>query len=44
MKKSKFSESQIVGILKEQESGKAVADSCREPGISQGRFYQWKTK
>jgi putative transposase len=44
MKKSKFSESQIVGILKEQESGKAVADICREHGISQGTFYQWKTK
>jgi putative transposase len=42
MKKSKFSESQIVGILKEQ--GKAVADICREHGISQGTFYQWKTK
>jgi putative transposase len=44
MKKSKFSESQIVGILKEQEQGKAVADICREPGISQGTFYQWKAK
>ena len=44
MKKSKFTESQIVGILKEQESGKAVADICREHGISQGTFYQWKTK
>jgi putative transposase len=44
MKKSKFSESQIVGILKEQESGKAVADICREPGLSQGTFYPCKTK
>ena len=44
MKKSKFTESQIVGILKEQESGKAVADICREHGISQGTFYQWKAK
>ena len=44
MKKSKFSESQIVGILKEQEQGKAVADICRGHGISQGTFYQWKAK
>jgi len=44
MKKSKFSDSQIVGILKEQEQGKAVADICREHGISQRTFYQWKAK
>ena len=44
MKKSRFSESQIVGVLKEQEQGKAVADICREHGISQGTFYQWKAK
>lgn len=44
MKKSKFTESQIIGILKQQESGKAVADICRESGISQPTFYQWKSK
>jgi len=44
MKKSKFSESQIIGILKQQESGKSVADICRENGISQPTFYQWKSK
>jgi putative transposase len=44
MKKSKFTESQLVGILKAQESGKSVADICREHGISQGTFYQWKAK
>ncbi len=44
MKKSKFTESQIIGILKSQESGISVADICREHGISQPTFYQWKTK
>lgn len=44
MKKTKFTESQIIGILKEQESGKKVADICREHGISQPSFYQWKSK
>ena len=44
MKKTKFSESQITGILKEQEQGKKVADICREHGISQPTFYQWKSK
>lgn len=44
MKKSKFTESQILGILKEQESGKSVSDICREHGISQAAFYQWKSK
>lgn len=44
MKKSKFTESQIIGILRSQESGQSVADICREHGISQPTFYQWKTK
>jgi putative transposase len=44
MKKTKFTESQIIGILKEQESGKKVVDICREHGISQPSFYQWKSK
>jgi putative transposase len=44
MKKSKFTESQILGILKAQESGRSVADICREHGISQPTFYQWKSK
>lgn len=44
MKKSKFTESQILGILKAQESGHSVADICREHGISQPTFYQWKSK
>ena len=44
MKKSKFTESQIIGILKQQESGKSVVDICREHGLSQPTFYQWKSK
>jgi len=44
MKKTKFTESQIIGILKEQEVGKSVADICRNHGISQGTFYGWRTK
>jgi putative transposase len=44
MKKSKFTESQIIGILKQQESGKSVAEICREYGLSQPTFYQWKSK
>jgi putative transposase len=44
MRTSKFSESQIVGILREQESGRAVADLCREHGISAAAFYKWRSK
>lgn len=44
MKKSKFTESQIISILKEQERGKTVADICREHGVSQPTYYQWKSK
>ena len=44
MKKSKFTESQIISILKQQESGKTVTEICREFGVSQPTFYSWKTK
>ena len=44
MKKSRFSEEQIIGILKEQESGMKTADVCRRHGISEGTFYKWKSK
>lgn len=44
MKRSKFSESQIVAILKEGEAGRLVAEICREHGISNATYYQWKSK
>lgn len=44
MKKSKFSEPQIIKILSEQDKGKSVNEICREFGISQPTFYQWKSK
>ena len=44
MKKSRFSESQIIRILKEANGGRQVADLCREHGISQATYYQWKAK
>jgi putative transposase len=44
MKKSKFSESQIVAILKEGESGVPVAQVLRQYGISQATYYKWKAK
>ena len=44
MKKSRFTETQIVSILKKQESGVKVADICREHGISDQTFYKWKAK
>ena len=44
MKQSKFTEVQIIKILSEQNAGKSVNDICREHGISQGTFYNWKSK
>ncbi len=44
MKKSKFTESQIVAILTEVEKGQKVSDVCRYHGISQPTYYQWKNK
>ena len=44
MKKSNFSESQIISLLRSQESGRNVNDICREHGISQATFYNWKSK
>ncbi len=44
MKKSRFSEAQIVGILKEGEAGVAVALILRKHGISHASFYKWKAK
>jgi len=44
MKRSRFTEEQIVGVLKEQEAGQRTADVCRKHGISEGTFYKWKAK
>jgi len=44
MKKSRFTETQIVKILKEVESGRLVKDVCREYGISEATYYNWKSK
>jgi putative transposase len=44
MKKSVITESQIVAAIKEHESGKKVADICRDLGVHQGTFYNWKKK
>lgn len=44
MRKSKFSESQIVGILKDAESGMPVQDLLRKHGISKATFFKWRSK
>lgn len=44
MKRSRFSQEQIIGILKEHESGMAVAELCRKHGVSDASIYKWKAK
>ncbi|VTZ24976.1 transposase [Methylocella tundrae] len=44
MKRSRFSEEQIIGILKEHEAGVSVADLRRKHGVSDARTYRWKAK
>jgi putative transposase len=44
MRKSRFSEEQIIGILKEHQAGMPVADLCREHGISDATLYTWRSK
>jgi putative transposase len=44
MRRSRFSEEQIIAILKEQEAGMATAELCRRHGISAATFYKWKSR
>ena len=44
MKRSKFSDSQIVAVLKQAEAGTPVPELCREHGISSATFYKWRAK
>lgn len=44
MKKSTFTEEQIIAVLKRADAGEAVGDVCRQAGISDSTFYRWKAK
>ena len=44
MKRSRFTEEQIIGILKEHQAGRSAADLCRKHGISDATFYKWRSK
>ena len=44
MRKTRFTEAQIIGILREHEAGAATADVCRKNGVSSATFYKWKAK
>ncbi len=44
MKRSRFTEEQIIGVLKEHERGVKTADLCRKHGISEQTFYNWRNK
>ena len=44
MKRNRFTEEQIIGVLKEHELGAKTADLCRKHGISEATFYNWKSK
>lgn len=44
MRKSRFTETQIISILKAVEAGRSVKDVCREHGVSEATYYNWKSK
>lgn len=44
MKKSRYTDNQIIAILKQNEAGISVAELCREHGMSQASFYKWRSK
>ena len=44
MKRARFTEGQIIGVLKEHEAGAKTADLAREPGVSEATLYNWKAK
>ena len=44
MRKSRYSDNQILGILKQNEAGVSVADLCREHGMGSAQFYKWRSK
>lgn len=44
MRKSRFTDSQILAMLKQNEQGASVADVCREHGVSSAQFYKWRSK
>ncbi len=44
MKKSRYTDTQIVNILKQNQAGESVANLCREYGMSQATFYKWRSK
>jgi putative transposase len=44
MKRSRFSDEQIIGVLKEHQAGVTAADLCRKHGVSDATFYKWRSK
>lgn len=44
MKRSRFTQEQIIGVLKEHQAGAGAADLCRKHGVSEATFYKWRSK